>query len=112
VAADPDNGDYIYLNQKLVDLPGNKLHKKRNQINQFLAAAPRPCRPAAAALRPGRLASSYLKSGAACAPASNWISPTKLGLDLGAEPFCRAGAAGSGDLFGRPAARFFGLLRG
>ena len=40
VAADPDNGDYIYLNQKLVDLPGNKLHKKRNQINQFLQQHP------------------------------------------------------------------------
>jgi hypothetical protein len=49
VAADPDNGDYIYLNQKLVDLPGNKLHKKRNQINQFLQQHPdhvvRPLQP-------------------------------------------------------------------
>jgi hypothetical protein len=49
VVADPDNGDYIYLNQKLVDLPGNKLHKKRNQINQFLAQYPdyvrRPLQP-------------------------------------------------------------------
>ncbi len=40
VEADPDNGDYIYLSQKLIDLPGNKLHKKRNQINQFLAQNP------------------------------------------------------------------------
>ena len=40
VIADPDNGDYIYLSQKLVDLQGNKLHKKRNQINQFLALYP------------------------------------------------------------------------
>jgi hypothetical protein len=38
--ADPDNGDYIYLSQKLVDLKGNKLHKKRNQINQFLQQHP------------------------------------------------------------------------
>jgi hypothetical protein len=49
VAADPENGDYIYLNQKLVDLPGNKLHKKRNQINQFLQQHPdhvvRPLQP-------------------------------------------------------------------
>jgi hypothetical protein len=37
---DPDNGDYIYLSQKLVDLQGNKLHKKRNQISQFLAQVP------------------------------------------------------------------------
>ncbi|MCU0236654.1 MAG: phosphatidylglycerol lysyltransferase domain-containing protein [Acidobacteria bacterium] len=38
--ADPDNGDYIYLTQKLVDLKGNKLHKKRNQISQFQALYP------------------------------------------------------------------------
>ena len=37
---DLDNGDYIYSSQKLVDLPGNKLHKKRNLINQFLALYP------------------------------------------------------------------------
>lgn len=37
---DPDNGDYIYSTRKLVDLRGNKLHKKRNQINQFLAMYP------------------------------------------------------------------------
>jgi uncharacterized protein len=47
--ADPDNGDYIYLSQKLVDLQGNKLHKKRNQISQFLAQHPdyssRPLQP-------------------------------------------------------------------
>jgi len=40
VEADPDNGDYIYLTQKLVDLQGNKLHKKRNQISQFQALYP------------------------------------------------------------------------
>jgi hypothetical protein len=32
---DLDNGDYIYSSQKLVSLEGNKLHKKRNLINQF-----------------------------------------------------------------------------
>jgi hypothetical protein len=40
VTIDLDNGDYIYSSQKLVDLPGNKLHKKRNLINQFLALYP------------------------------------------------------------------------
>jgi len=40
VEIDPDNGDYIYSSQKLVDLSGNKLHKKRNLINQFLALYP------------------------------------------------------------------------
>jgi uncharacterized protein len=40
VQLDLDNGDYIYSSQKLVDLPGNKLHKKRNLINQFLAQYP------------------------------------------------------------------------
>lgn len=40
VEIDLDNGDYIYSSQKLVDLPGNKLHKKRNLINQFLALYP------------------------------------------------------------------------
>jgi len=40
VQLDLNNGDYIYSSQKLVDLPGNKLHKKRNLINQFLALVP------------------------------------------------------------------------
>ncbi|MCX6554571.1 MAG: phosphatidylglycerol lysyltransferase domain-containing protein [Candidatus Aminicenantes bacterium] len=40
VTIDVDNGDYIYSSQKLVDLAGNKLHKKRNLINQFLALYP------------------------------------------------------------------------
>jgi len=40
VEVDHDNGDYIYSSQKLVDLPGNKLHKKRNLINQFLELYP------------------------------------------------------------------------
>jgi hypothetical protein len=49
VEIDMDNGDYIYSSQKLVDLQGNKLHKKRNQINQFQALYPgylnQPLRP-------------------------------------------------------------------
>ena len=40
VNIDLDNGDYIYASQKLVDLAGNKLHKKRNLINQFMALYP------------------------------------------------------------------------
>jgi len=40
VDIDRDNGDYIYASQKLVDLPGNKLHKKRNLINQFMVLYP------------------------------------------------------------------------
>jgi hypothetical protein len=40
VVIDHDNGDYIYSSQKLVDLAGNKLRKKRNLINQFLELYP------------------------------------------------------------------------
>lgn len=40
IEIDLDNGDYIYSSQKLVDLEGNKLHKKRNLVNQFMAAYP------------------------------------------------------------------------
>ncbi len=40
VVQDLANGDYIYLSQKLVDLQGNKLHKKRNLISQFLSLHP------------------------------------------------------------------------
>ncbi|MCJ7525781.1 MAG: phosphatidylglycerol lysyltransferase domain-containing protein [Candidatus Aminicenantes bacterium] len=40
VEIDLDNGDYIYSSRKLVDLSGNKLQKKRNLINQFLALYP------------------------------------------------------------------------
>ncbi len=37
---DIDNGDYIYLSQKLVHLRGNKLNKKRNLIAQFVNQYP------------------------------------------------------------------------
>lgn len=40
VEIDMDNGDYIYSSQKLVALEGNKLHKKRNLVNQFLELYP------------------------------------------------------------------------
>ncbi|HSQ35848.1 MAG TPA: phosphatidylglycerol lysyltransferase domain-containing protein [Candidatus Binatia bacterium] len=40
VEIDLDNGDYIYSSQKLAELAGNKLHKKRNLVNQFQALYP------------------------------------------------------------------------
>jgi len=40
VVPDPDNGDYIYSTLKLAELRGNKLHKKRNLVNQYLALHP------------------------------------------------------------------------
>ena len=36
---DTDNADYIYLTQKLVQLKGRKLGKKKNLLSQFLTAA-------------------------------------------------------------------------
>jgi len=40
IEQDMANGDYIYQSRKLVELRGNKLHKKRNQISQFLGLYP------------------------------------------------------------------------
>lgn len=37
VTADPDQSDYVYLRQELVDLRGKRFHKKRNHLNRFLA---------------------------------------------------------------------------
>jgi hypothetical protein len=60
IMPDPDNGDYIYQVRKLVELRGNKLNKKRNQIGQFLAlhpgyaAAPLQARDLAACLELAR----------------------------------------------------------
>jgi len=63
VEIDLDNGDYIYSSQKLVDLPGNKLHKKRNLINQFLALYPDyVCQP----LQPSDLDACLELSGKWC----------------------------------------------
>lgn len=36
VVEDRDNSDYVYLAQNLIDLPGNKYHKKKNLLNQFI----------------------------------------------------------------------------
>lgn len=33
---DRDNSDYVYLTQDLIRLPGNKYHRKKNHLNQFL----------------------------------------------------------------------------
>jgi len=33
---DEDNSDYVYLAQDLIDLPGNRFHKKKNHLNRFL----------------------------------------------------------------------------
>lgn len=40
VELDPGNGDYIYSTRKLAELRGNKLHKKRNQVNQYQSLYP------------------------------------------------------------------------
>ncbi len=36
VIPDPDNSDYVYLTEHLIELPGNKFHGKKNHLNQFL----------------------------------------------------------------------------
>lgn len=35
-----DNFDYIYLREKLAELPGKKLHAKRTNVNRFLESCP------------------------------------------------------------------------
>lgn len=35
VAYDPCNSDYLYLTEKLAELKGRKLHKKKNLVSQF-----------------------------------------------------------------------------
>ena len=35
-AEDPDNSDYVYLAQELIDLPGNRFHGKKNHLNRFI----------------------------------------------------------------------------
>lgn len=36
VAPDRDNSDYIYLAKDLINLSGNKYHRKKNHLNQFI----------------------------------------------------------------------------
>jgi uncharacterized protein len=33
---DRDNSDYVYLTRDLIQLPGNKYHRKKNHLNQFM----------------------------------------------------------------------------
>jgi hypothetical protein len=33
---DRDNSDYLYLAKDLINLPGNKYHRKKNHLNQFI----------------------------------------------------------------------------
>ncbi|MCX6354927.1 MAG: phosphatidylglycerol lysyltransferase domain-containing protein [Candidatus Aureabacteria bacterium] len=40
VAIDPDNSDYVYSAEALCELKGNKLHKKKNLVSQFLRNNP------------------------------------------------------------------------
>lgn len=35
VLSDRNNSDYVYLSEDLIRLPGNRYHRKKNQINQF-----------------------------------------------------------------------------
>jgi len=36
ITEDPDNSDYVYLAEDLINLPGNKYHSKKNHINKFM----------------------------------------------------------------------------
>jgi hypothetical protein len=36
VHEDPNNSDYVYLAEDLINLPGNKYHAKKNHINRFM----------------------------------------------------------------------------
>jgi uncharacterized protein len=36
VIEDRDNNDYVYLARELIELPGNRFHKKRNHVNKFI----------------------------------------------------------------------------
>jgi uncharacterized protein len=35
VVYDRDNSDYVYLTEDLINLPGNKFHRKKNHVNRF-----------------------------------------------------------------------------
>jgi uncharacterized protein len=40
VREDQDNSDYVYLARDLIDLPGNKFHRKKNHLNKFVKTYP------------------------------------------------------------------------
>ena len=35
IVRDRDNSDYVYLAENLINLPGNKYHRKKNHVNKF-----------------------------------------------------------------------------
>jgi uncharacterized protein len=35
IICDRDNSDYVYLSENLIELPGNKFHRKKNFVNRF-----------------------------------------------------------------------------
>jgi len=35
IVYDRDNSDYVYLAENLINLPGNKFHRKKNHVNRF-----------------------------------------------------------------------------
>jgi len=45
VVPDRDNSDYVYLAKDLIHLSGNKYHRKKNHLNQFLKNHPFEYRP-------------------------------------------------------------------
>jgi len=36
IIADRNNNDYVYLSEDLINLPGNRFHKKKNHLNKFV----------------------------------------------------------------------------
>ncbi len=49
---DRNNADYVYLSDDLIRLPGNRYHRKKNQINQFKKKYPFHYQPLTADLVP------------------------------------------------------------
>ena len=35
IVRDRDNSDYVYLSENLINLPGNKYHRKKNHVEQI-----------------------------------------------------------------------------
>ncbi len=40
IISQPDQDDYVYLRRELVDLSGNRFHRKKNHLNKFLKTYP------------------------------------------------------------------------
>lgn len=43
--ADRDQSDYVYASQDLIQLKGNRFHRKKNHLNKFLKSQPHEYRP-------------------------------------------------------------------